>query len=106
MSFARDAITSKEEQRQDEGPEKNCLLYIGKAEEARLKLRSFSDQLDDLARSSVAKSGQVHVTKGQNADEGVVRKKGEVADKKTVTFAQLSIDNHHAHVTVTQNYVG
>ena len=33
-----------------QGPEEELLLYVGEAEEKRLKLRSFADQIEDLAK--------------------------------------------------------
>ena len=38
-----------------EGPESENLIYIGEAEEERLKLRSYAQQLEDLARKGVGK---------------------------------------------------
>ena len=35
-----------------QGPEKECLLYIGRREERRLNLRSYADQLQDVASQS------------------------------------------------------
>ena len=34
-----------------DGPEEDCLLYLGQAEEKRLRLKSFATQLEEVARS-------------------------------------------------------
>ena len=67
-----------------EGPEKNKLLYIGQAEEKRLNLRTFADQLEDLARDASEEGNPVHVTSGQVVEEGVVRKNGSAGGKDTL----------------------
>ena len=70
-----------------QGPEKGRLLYIGKAEETRLHLRSFASQLEDVARRSNETNASVHVTSGQTPPKLNVQEKKSVDGKKTVSFA-------------------
>ena len=41
------------------GPESQVILYLGKEEEARLGLRTYAEQLEDVARAKNAKSAAV-----------------------------------------------
>ena len=51
-------------------------------------MRSFADQLAEVARESTQRGGKVHVTTGQVADEGVVRKSTNGVGKSTISFGK------------------
>ena len=80
-----------------QGPEQGRLLYIGKAKEQRLKLRSFAKQLEDVARRSNNNSNE-HVTSGQTPPEYFMQENKSESGVKTVTFT--SAPRYKCHLTV------
>ena len=74
-----------------QGPEKGRLLYIGKAEEQRLKMRSFVKQLEDLDRKSNNDSNE-HVTSGQTPPEYFVQEKESSAGVELpMSYVQICV---------------
>ena len=71
-----------------QGPIKGHLLYIGKAEEKRLKLRSFASQLEDVARKQSKDVGKAYVTAGGEGSKVKVNTRKSESGEATVSFKQ------------------
>ena len=99
-----------------DGPETSNLLYIGEAEERRLKLKSYAQQLEELAAKKglakkqdkeVCREGCSHEVKsrevkgsaclgpGEEKTEECSRYKAALSNKPVVTDGKACVGNHN-----------